>query len=111
MSRSYDMQIVVKRFNMQLVNKIIEACNGQWPFKNIGIYQADEDSALIGDAEGNLHYGETEEDFADRIARTVWKANNEYCPVTVRAVYLDELPYEIHERVHKHYQRWLKKAA
>ena len=111
MSRSYDMQVIVKKFDMDRINEIKEACKNEWSFEDMDIYQMDADPMIIGNAEDNLCSGETEDEFADRISAAIWKANNGYCPITVRAMYLEDLPYEIHERVHKHYQRWLKKAA
>jgi hypothetical protein len=104
------MQVTVKGFDMDKIDEITEACKEEWDFEDLVLSHMDSDPVLIGDAEGNLCAGETEEQFTDRIAAAIWKANG-YCPVTVRAVYLENLPCEIHERTHKHYQRWLKKEA
>ena len=111
MSRFYNIQLNIKGFDMDRVSQITTACKDEWSFEDMDIHQMDTDPVMIGDAEGNLCSGETEDEFADRISAAIWKANNGFCPITVRAMYLEDLPYEIHERVHKHYQRWLKKAA
>lgn len=32
----------------------------------------------------------------ERLSLAIWRANGAYCDVTVRATYLEELPYETH---------------
>jgi len=111
MSRFYDMQIMIKKFNKDRIRQITEACIDEWPFEDLDVQQMDTNPVLIGYAESNLSGGESEEQFADRLAAAVWKANKGYCHVTVNALCLEYLPYELHERSYEHYLIWVKKAA
>lgn len=111
MSRYYNMRVKIQKFDKSRHRKINEACAEEWPFDGLDSYEIDDGTVLMGDAEGNLGGGETEEDFADRIAGAVWKANQGYCQVNVIATYLEDLPYEIHERRYQDYRKWKKKAA
>ncbi len=56
----------------------------------------DDDSVLTASADDRLCGGETEEEFAQRLAKAIWAANGDYCRVEVNATYLDQLPYETH---------------
>lgn len=111
MSRFYSMRVKIDKFDKNKRKQITKACADEWPFTDLDIFKADTDSILSGEAEGSLGGGETEEDFTDRIAGSIWKANQAYCPVTVTATYLEDLPYEIHERLYNDYRRIMKKKA
>jgi len=63
---------------------------------------------LRATARDNLCGGESEEEFADRLAGTIWKANGAYCEVTVYATYLESLPCETHVCGKSHYEKWDK---
>lgn len=111
MSRFYNMQIQISKFNKNRIKQITEACADEWSFDELDIYKAKTNSILSGEAEGYLGGGETEEEFTDRISEAIWKANKGYCPVSVTATYLEDMPYEIHERLYDDYRKWKKKAA
>jgi hypothetical protein len=49
---------------------------------------------LSATSQGQLGGGETEEEFADRFAKAVMKANGAPCEVDVCATYMEELPHE-----------------
>ena len=59
---------------------------------------------VIATAEGNLCGGENEHEFADRLARAIWKANGGYCYVAVRATNLENMPYETYSYDEDDYQ-------
>jgi len=57
-------------------------------------------------ARGNLCGGESEEEFADRLAAAIWRANScAYCKVEVRATFLEDVPYETHVRDREAFKR------
>jgi hypothetical protein len=111
MSRFYDMRVEVDKCSARRVESVIKACCGEWDFRDIGSRRELKDVVVRGNGEGNLGGGESEEEFADRLCAAIWKANKGYCPVTVTATYLEDLPFEMHERKRNHYEAWLKKAA
>lgn len=59
--------------------------------------------------QSSLTAGETEEEFADRIAKAIWEANGEYCDVTVHATYLESLPLNTYFRSEDDYERIMEK--
>jgi hypothetical protein len=92
MSRYYGMSVTISRHDPKKVRKIKAAAKGQWPFED---WQGAGEE-LRAYAEDNLYGGETEEQFAERLAVAVWRANGTYCDVVVDATYLESLPYESH---------------
>ena len=65
---------------------------------------------LTASADGQLCGGETESEFADRLAAAVWSANGAYCGVTVRNTYLDDLPYCTHTMQETDYRVWRRRS-
>lgn len=102
MSRYYGMQVSIKDYVTPRREEIINAVSAEWPFEGWDL----ENKTLEAYGEGNLCGGETEEEFTDRIAAAVWKANESYCRVEVRATYLEDLPHDHHERGENDYARW-----
>ena len=100
MSRSYEMTVEIKDYKTNRLKKIIRACREEWNFAPDDFIRertnpvAKHYDKVIATAEGNLCGGETEHEFADRLAQAIWKANGGYCHVAVRAMNLENMPYE-----------------
>jgi len=59
-------------------------------------------------AEHSLAGGESEEEFTERLAVAIWRANGGFCEVVVSATFLENLPYEIHMLDEDDYERLMK---
>jgi len=114
MSREYEMIVQVTAFESSRQKSIEKACCEEWPFEpeefsvekngnNVPVLTARAADRLCG--------GETEEEFTDRLAIAIWKANQSYCEVEVQAFYLEDLPYEQHVREEDDYQRLIKENS
>ena len=93
MSRYYNMAITITGVPNNRVDVVKEAATVEWAFDN---WFLDDDGVLTASADNRLCGGETEEDFAERLAKAIWAANGDYCRVEVNATYLDQMPYETH---------------
>ena len=111
MSRSYDMQVTVRRFNPARSQNIEDICCFEFPFESLEIQPFDTEPVMVGTTVGDLYCGESEEEFSERLTKAIWAANDQYCPVTVRLLYLDTLPYDVYELGQNDYQEWVKAAA
>ena len=98
MSRYYEMTVRVRGVDPLRTTEVKEAAEAQWPFEEEDWMQLDltesPPTSFTAQAEGSLCAGESEKEFADRLARAVWEANEGYCEVEVIAVYLEDRPYE-----------------
>jgi hypothetical protein len=92
MSRYYNMAVRIGGFDQQRTDRIKDAVCDEWEFDNWNFHAGN----LTASADGKLCGGETEEAFAERLAKAVWAANGGYCEVEVNATYLEELPCETH---------------
>ncbi len=114
MSRSYEMCVEITGIDAARRGQVIAACCGEWSFSkedfNNGPPSEGDGRSLTAFADGALCGGETEERFVDRLARAVWKANAGHCQVTVRATYMEALPYETHVRGEADFQAWSDRA-
>lgn len=90
MSRYYDMSVTITNFNFERVEQLMEAAKEEWSFTDW--YQ--EANYISASADDNLCGGESEEEFAARLTKAIWKANGAFCGVDIQATYLDELPCE-----------------
>lgn len=104
MSRLYEMSVEISGHRPDRVDAIKEAAGQEWPFTD----WFEHEGMLTASEEGSLGGGETEEKFAERLSLAVWKANGEYCEVTVNATYLEDLPYQVHSLDQSDYERLLK---
>jgi hypothetical protein len=93
------MIVTISGLNSERKEQIIEAANQEWEFDDW--YQ--ERTIVSATAEGHLYGGEGEEEFTERLSKTIWKANGAFCPVSVQATYLDALPVEEHELTEEDY--------
>ncbi|NQU21008.1 MAG: hypothetical protein HQ567_06960 [Candidatus Nealsonbacteria bacterium] len=92
MSRSYNMLVRIRNVAPERVDRVKQAANDEWDFDDWHEYE-DSISACV---DGYLCSGETEDEFAERLAKVIWAANGGYCNVEVVATYLENLPCETH---------------
>ena len=111
MNRSYDMQVTIRRFDPQRQQNIEDICCFEFPFESLEIQPFDEESTMIGTTVGDLSCGLSEEQFSERLTKAIWSANEQYCPVTVRLLYLNALPYNAYELGKDDFQKWCRIAA
>jgi hypothetical protein len=90
MSRAYSMTVTVKKYNPEKLESIKDAGSAEWPFDDWFVYEG----TLTGAAESNLCGGESEDQFAERLAKAIWVANEKFCEVDVCATFLEDLPHE-----------------
>ena len=90
MSRSYEMAIEISGITKEKRKRVKEAVESEW---NVEVFDFNGKDAFAS-GYGSLCGGESEEEFSQRVARAIWQANGGYCEVTVKATYLDGLPYE-----------------
>lgn len=111
MSRYYEMTVEIKGFNRGKIIDIKIAASAEWGFPINGWYvvdqQDDQIQAMGVTGRSNLCGGEDEEEFAERLARAIVKANGGPCGVIVRATYLDDQPYEEYTFDKEDYERLL----
>jgi hypothetical protein len=86
------MHLTVTGFEKPKSKAIIRAAKKEWPFDNINELGDEPHIECCGD--GYLGGGETEDEFAKRMAQAVFKANGKPCKVHVEATYLDDPPHE-----------------
>ena len=94
MSRYYRMSLEVQGPKPEKIEAIKKAALAEWSFSNDDFTEKERDKYLTAIAEGNLCGGETEEQFALRLAKAIWKANGGFCRVTVEATCLEYIPSE-----------------
>jgi hypothetical protein len=98
MSRPYEMTVIVRGVDPAREQAVKEAAQSCWDFDDWIPLTGEEDSnAYQASGYGSLCVGEQEDEFADRLAREIWAANGGFCWVTVRAISLDDLPYESYD--------------
>ena len=106
MSRAYGMEVAVREHRKNKVDAIFRAAKQEWHFKSQEKREVAGAMVLVLDyAEGYLCGGESEEEFADRLALAIWRANGGYCEVTVHATYLEDQPMESHLRDEEDFER------
>jgi len=102
MSRLYEMSLVVRGAAVD-ENTISEAADEHWNFEDWSSYNKE----ISAHGQSNLCGGETEEEFAQRLTESIWKANGKFCEVEVIATYLEDLPHENYLFDEEDYQRFL----
>lgn len=105
MSRTYEMDVLVRDVSLDQVELITAAAKEEWPFSD---WYRSHDGCLSASGVSTLGGGEAEEEFADRLAQAIWKAAGRCLEVSVNAYYLEDLPYETHVRGEEQYNLWKK---
>lgn len=100
MSRMYGMYVRITGHDPDRAEAIKKAANAEWEFEEWLEYPEE----LSADADGKLCGGEAENEFADRLARAVMKANGKACEVEVSCTCLEELPHEIYSYDEENYE-------
>ena len=116
MNRSYSMHVTARGIDPKRVQRIKRAANGGWKFDDCDwcFSNGENDNGvavLTASADGNLCGGETEEEFAERMAKAIWAANGGYCLVEVVATCLEDLPCETYSFDEEEYARILWPAG
>ena len=111
MSRYFEMQIAISNFRPARKKKIVAACLREWNFGKFHEGKKDGKDVLWSVGESVLCGGESEDEFAERLAGEVWKANGAFCRVEVTATYLEDMPCEVHVKDKVDYEEWLTTAA
>jgi len=90
MTRYYNMAVMINGIDPARSDEIARAANQEWDF---GFWDTRGDF-MMGSADDHLCGGESEEQFAERLAKVIWRANGGPCRIEVAATYLEELPRE-----------------
>ena len=106
MSRTYEMQVRIDDYDPARRREIEQAAEAEWPPFKGDWYEYENSIGAAG--KGNRVEGETGEEFADGLARAIWKANGEYCGIDVRAIYLEDPPYDYYPYGEEEYAEMMK---
>jgi len=102
MSRSYGMTVKIFGHNPEKTQDIIDAVLPEWNWDGSDVFVQEEgtedEEILFGEGMDNLCGGESEDEFADRVAKAVMVANGGPCEVEVGAICYEYIPSEIHTR-------------
>lgn len=97
MSRKYQIDVTAR--NVSKMDAVKSWLKKEWDFHETRQWgQKRKDSEALSPCLRFIGIGqvvETEEEFADRIAKATWDANGEYCEVEVQMICLDNLPLEV----------------
>ncbi len=105
MSRYYSMGITISDYQADHADAICKAASDEWSFDD---WITSQDESLSSTGDGNLCGGESEDEFSERLAHAIWKANNGFCGVAVVCTYMESLPYEEYEFDSDAYQRFVE---
>ena len=87
MNDEYRMRLVIKDWNRDKTDAIIDAAAKKWDFDDS--YDDINDDTLNMEGLDTLN-DIMDEEFADEIAKAIWEANGGYCSVNVMAIHLEE---------------------
>ena len=90
MSRYFSMFVRISGADSDRTEAVQQAAEGEWSFDT----WHESDGVLTSGGDGQLGGGESDDEFAQRLAKAVWAANGGFCEVEVHSTYLDDLPYE-----------------
>ena len=110
MSRYYEMNAKIGGYDRAKAAEIQAAAQQQWPFDD-WMFSGDKDRDDVEMQASAQHWlcgGESEEQFTERLAVAIWRANGGYCCVAVDATYLENLPYETHALNESDYARLIE---
>lgn len=114
MSQTYLFDLFIEGASAGKVDAIGEAVRGAWEFAPLSEDRPDGlaeglvnlDSSGIG----SLGAGKTPDEFAEEVAREVWRANGAFCMVRVYSTYMEDLPQDEHRFGIKEFKRLTKRA-
>ena len=107
MSRAYAMSVEITGHKIKLSDAIFDACRKEWNFdSDNGCVGPQKELALSG--ESSLCGGESEDEFAQRLAAAIWIANGGFCQISVRATCLEYIPSEFYEPTRDDYRERVK---
>jgi hypothetical protein len=105
MSRFFKMEVVISGHVLRKLDAIKKAAEEEWPFED----WRESANTWTSYAEGDLCGGESDEEFAERLSKAVWRTNGAFCDVQVRAFFLEELPVESYSFGKEDYVRLMKR--
>ncbi|NQT37233.1 MAG: hypothetical protein HQ581_07075 [Planctomycetes bacterium] len=105
MSRFYNMTVKITGAASDRIDAVKQAAEAEWPFDGWSFNAAI--AQLTASADDRLCGGETEDEFAQRLAKAIWTANGDYCQVDVHATYLEDLPCDTHSFDQDQYDAFL----
>lgn len=110
MARRYNMEFTVHVKTKKECKTVLDAIKTRWKVEGHNKpYGCDdhEDFPYQMDAwgEGHLCGGLGEDEFSEQMAQRIWDVIGEFRPVLVRAVYMDDLPFNEYEFGDKEYKR------
>ena len=94
------MALTVTNFKAKKAEKIIRTAHNEWDFDDLE--HNEDEGRIFGCDDGNLCGGETEDQFAKRMAKAIFKANGAPCKVEVVMTCLEDLPCETYTFNEKH---------
>jgi len=98
----YAMAVEIRGFRPEALEAIKAAAGEEWDF---GEWYETDEGMVHSDGDGTLAGGESEEEFAKRLGKAIWRANGAYCEVSVHATYMEDLPYETYSLTEEDYER------
>lgn len=107
MSRYYEASVEIEEPDNSKLEKIKKACCEEWEFDIEAFQDFERGNGAKGIeavAQSRLCGGETEDEFAARMAEAIWIANGGYCRVVVNTLYLEELPYTAYPMEEEEYK-------
>lgn len=115
MSRYYCMNIEIKEaetLESSTITSIVNELKNIWFSEGLEIDETEEGKkSIFGGAEGRLCGGEGEEEFSIRVADAVWSIAKKYLPISIKATYLENLPFEEYVFDEKDYSLRTKKKG
>lgn len=111
MSRNYEMSVKVVGYNLKRDEAIEDAIVNEWDFESFEHYKNREGKMeMTSFAQGQLCGGETEQEFADRLAKAILKANGKPCYIEIGQTCLEDLPVETYFYDKEEYKALVGKA-
>lgn len=113
MSRYYEASVEIEEPDKLRKDQIVESCCEEWAFDKESFRDFERGNGAKGIeavAQDRLCGGETEDEFAARMATAIWTANGGYCRVVVNTLYLEELPYEAYPMEETEYEEIMNGA-
>ena len=100
MSRLYEMHVKIIGFDPKRQEAIEEAANDEWTFEEwsdnkkwIKSRKSKAPIEMSAYGQEQLCGGESEDEFARRMAKAIMKANGKPCEVQINATCMEDLPY------------------